>query len=152
MNYALLNTPTGTSPRPAADVLRQGLLLVDELHGKLAFLDDILLIGRPEEITEAAMAVQISLREAEPAFGEIESALHGLMARNFREAAQEWRRVEQGDAAGLAESLRLALSRFGKRSAGASRRARQINSGLNAALRSLHFIGVQESGRLIAEA
>jgi len=152
MSYARLTTQAPPAPRPAIDVLRQGLRLVEELHSRLCTLDEIMLTGRPEEITEAAIAVQTSLRDAAPAFSEIESAMHGLVAQNLREAAQEWRRAEQGDTAGLAESLRLALSRFGKRAAGANRRARQINNGLNAALRSLHFLGVQESGRLIAEA
>ena len=40
----------------------------------------------------------------------------------------------------------------GKRSANASRRAQHLNRGLNAALTTLQAIGVQESGRLIAEA
>jgi hypothetical protein len=48
--------------------------------------------------------------------------------------------------------LRFSLSRFAKRSVAANRRAQHLNRGLNAALRTLQALGVQDSGRLIAEA
>jgi 3-deoxy-D-arabino-heptulosonate 7-phosphate (DAHP) synthase class II len=67
-------------------------------------------------------------------------------------AAAQLRHIAQEDAAGLAEALRFALARFAKRSVSANRRAQQLNRGLNAALKTLQAIGVQESGRLIAEA
>lgn len=138
--------------RSIASILHSGLDIVDDLHKKLAALDELLLTGRPAQITEAAMAIELSLRNTKPAFSDIVNAMRELGAPNLEAAAREWRRTDDQEIAGLADALRKALSRFATRSVSASRRARQLNHGLNAAMRSLHSFGLEESGRLIAEA
>ena len=75
-----------------------------------------------------------------------------LGTSSLQAAADHLRQSEKNDAACLVESLRLALKRFAKRSVEANRRAHHLNRGLNAALRTLQALGVQETGRLIAEA
>jgi hypothetical protein len=134
------------------NVLHQGLHLVDDLHGKLRILDDLMLSGRPHEIAEAAAVIETTLDAAAPGFSEISATMKLLGTTNLRSAAEYWRRTAQADAAGLADSLRLAIERFAKRSIRANRRAQQLNQGLNTALRTLHALGIHDSGRLIAQA
>ncbi len=143
--------PTGEAP-PVGLLLRQGLELVEELTLKLQRLDGLMLTGKPSEVSEAAAGVEAALNDAAPSFAEIAEAMGRLGASNLAAAAAQLRHIEQADAAGLADALRGALTRFAKRSANASRRAQQLNRGLSAALRSLQALGVQEAGRLIAEA
>jgi hypothetical protein len=133
-------------------VLHRGHKLVDELHEKLQKLDDLMLGGRPQEIAEAAAVIESTLQASAPTFSDISATMKELGTTNLRAAADYWRRTQQSDAAGLADALRLAIERFAKRSTRANRRAQQLNHGLNAALRTLHALGIQESGRLIAEA
>jgi hypothetical protein len=139
-------------PVPIAQVLQQGLDLVEDLSHKLQNLDHLMLGGKPNEISEAASVVESALKSASPAFAEIAEPMGRLGACNLTAAAAQLRRLEEEDAAGLAEALRFALARFAKRSVSANRRAQQLNRGLNAALKTLQALGVQESGRLIAEA
>jgi hypothetical protein len=141
-----------SSEPPVADVLRQGLALVEDLSQKLQHLDDLLLTGRPKEISATAASVEAALQAASPAFAEVAETMSRLGASNLAAAAAQLRRIEEEDAAGLAEALRAALARFSKRSVVANRRAQQLNRGVSAALRSLQALGVEESGRLIAEA
>ncbi|MDE2240789.1 MAG: hypothetical protein KGJ73_12790, partial [Rhodospirillales bacterium] len=108
--------------------------------------------GKPNEISEAAASVEAALNDAAPSFAAIAEAMGRLGASDLASAAAQLRHIEQTDAAGLADALRGALTRFAKRSVNASRRAQQLNRGLSAALRSLQALGVQEAGRLIAEA
>ncbi|MGE4481052.1 hypothetical protein [Acidocella sp.] len=143
--------PPGETP-PVGPLLRQGLELVEGLSLKLQKLDALMLTGRPTEISEAAANVEAALNDAAPSFAEIAEAVGQLGVSNLAAAAAQLRHIEQEDAARLAEALRGALTRFAKRSVNASRRAQQLNRGLNAALRSLQALGVQEAGRLIAEA
>ena len=140
------------APQQVGILLRQGLELVEELTLKLQKLDSLMLAGKPNEISEAAASVEVALNDAAPSFAEIAEAMGRLGASNLAAAAAQLRHIEQEDAAGLAEALRGALTRFAKRSMNASRRAQQLNRGLSAALRSLQALGVQEAGRLIAEA
>ena len=144
--------PYGAKPLPVASILQQGLDLVEDLSQKLQILDSLMLTGKPNEISAAATVVETALKSASPAFAEIAGAMGQLGACNLAAAAAQLRQIEEEDAAGLAEALRFALARFAKRSAGANRRAQQLNRGLNAALKTLQALGVQESGRLIAEA
>ena len=144
--------PEGGAPIPVAGILRQGLDLVEDLSRKLQGLDALMLTGKPNEISEAASEVESALHSAAPAFAQIASTMGRLDASNLAAAAAQLRQIEQEDAAGLAEALRFALTRFAKRSVSANRRAQQLNRGLNAALQTLQALGVQESGRLIAEA
>jgi hypothetical protein len=144
--------PAGPEEISAACVLQQGLDLVEDLSQKLQHLDQLMLTGRPNEISDAAAVVEQALKSASPAFAEIAETMGRLGACNLAAAAAQLRQIEQADAAGVAEALRFALARFAKRSMGANRRAQQLNRGLNAALRTLQALGVQESGRLIAEA
>ncbi|MDE8345202.1 MAG: hypothetical protein POH28_03340 [Acidocella sp.] len=137
---------------PLAAILQRGLDLVEDLSVKLQTLDGLLLTGRPPEISEAAAIVETTLHAATPAFAEIAQTMGHLGASNLAAAAAQLREIEEQHAAQLAESLRFALARFAKRSVSANRRARQLNRGLNAALNTLQALGVQESGRLIAEA
>jgi hypothetical protein len=137
---------------PIADVLQQGLERVEDLSRKLQHLDNLMLTGKPVEISEAAAIVETALKSAAPAFAEIADTMGLLGASNLAAAAAQLRHIEEEDAAGLAEALRSALARFAKRSVSANRRAHQLNRGLNAALKTLQALGVQESGRLIAEA
>lgn len=140
------------SPPPLAAILQQGLDLVEDLSVKLQTLDRLLLTGRPPEISEAAAIVEATLNAATPAFAEIAQTMGRLGASNLAAAAAQLREIEDQHAASLAEALRFALARFAKRSVSANRRAQQLNRGLNAALNTLQALGVQESGRLIAEA
>lgn len=144
--------PPGGEPPPVAGLLQQGLELVDDLSCKLQRLDDLMLTGKPNEISEAAAIVEFALKSASPAFAEIAETMGRLGACNLTAAAAQLRQIEEEDAAGLAEALRFSLARFAKRSVNANRRAVQLNRGLNAALKTLQALGVQESGRLIAEA
>ena len=144
--------PLGEASIPVAGILRQGLELVEDLSRKLQKLDSLMLTGQPSDISQAASAVEIALQSAAPAFAEIADTMGRLGASNLAAAAAQLRHIEQEDAAGLAEALRTALNRFAKRSVNANRRAQQLNRGLNAALQTLQSLGVQESGRLIAEA
>jgi len=137
---------------PVVEILRQGLELVDDLSRKLQCLDELMLTGKPNEISDAAATVEAALKSAAPAFADIADTMGRLGASNLAAAAAQLRRIEQEDAAGLAEALRFSLAKFAKRSASANRRAQQLNRGLNAALKTLQALGVQESGRLIAEA
>jgi hypothetical protein len=137
---------------PISDILAHGLELVESLGGKLHHLDDMMLTGRPNEISDAAAAVEWAIKDASPAFAEIAETVSRLGASNLMTAAEQLRGIHEEDAAGLAEALRGALARFAKRSFCANKRAQQFNRGLSAALQSLQALGVQESGRLIAEA
>jgi hypothetical protein len=142
-------------PRAAdevAHVLRHGLELVEDLSRKLHYLDTLMLTGKPNDISDAAATIEAALKAAAPSFAEIAEAMGRLGACNLTAAAAQLRKIEEEDAAGLAEALRIALTRFAKKSVSANRRAQQLNRGLNAALKSLQALGVQESGRLIAEA
>jgi hypothetical protein len=139
-------------PRVVTLLLQQGLDVVEDLSRKLHDLDNLLLVGRAHEISDAAQQVELALNDAAPAFRDIASAMTILGAPNLQAAAERFREVQQDDAAGLAEALRRSLARFAQRSMGANRRAQSLNRGLNAALRALQAFGVQESGRLIAEA
>ncbi len=132
--------------------LRVGLEWVAELTEKLQSLDARMLIGLPNEIADAADAVQTCLADAKPAFDQISAAIDDLGVGNLQNAARHWREAAREDEAGLADALRLALKRFANRSMAASKRAQHLTRGLNVALRSLHALGAQESGRLIAEA
>ena len=135
-----------------SDTLARGLELVEDLGCKLHRLDDLMLTGKPNEISDAAAAVEWALRGASPTFAEIAETMGRLGASNLMTAAEQLRKIQEEDAAGLAEALRGSLARFAKRSFSANRRAQQFNSGLSAALQSLQALGMQESGRLIAEA
>jgi hypothetical protein len=141
-----------TAGAQAALRLRQGLGLVEEISAKLQRLDQLMLTGKPAEISEAAALIEQALQDAAPAFAAIAETMGALGASNLQAAAVQLREISQKDAAGLAEALRVALTRFAKRSVSANRRAVQLNRGLNAALKTLQALGVQESGRLIAEA
>jgi hypothetical protein len=132
--------------------LRHGLELVEDLSRKLQRLDALLLTGKPNDISDAAAGIEAALKAASPAFAGISDTMGRLGACNLTAAAAQLRKIEEEDAAGLAEALRVALARFAKKSVSANRRAQQLNRGLNAALKSLQALGVQESGRLIAEA
>jgi len=138
--------------QPVSNVLARGLELVEDLGCKLRRLDDLMLAGKPNEISDAAAAVEWALKDASPAFVEIAETMGRLGASNLMAAAEQLRKIQEEDAAGLAEALRGALARFAKRSFSANRRAQQFNRGLSATLQSLQALGMQESGRLIAEA
>lgn len=138
--------------QPISEVLAHGLELVETLGRKLHYLDDLMLTGKPNEISDAAAAVERALKDASPAFAEIAETVSRLGASNLVTAAEQLRNIREEDAAGLAEALRGALARFAKRSFSANKRAQQLNRGLSAALQSLQALGMQESGRLIAEA
>jgi hypothetical protein len=133
-------------------MLHQGLELVADLNSKLQGLDDLMLSGRPQEIAAAANELETSLSAAAPTFADIADAMKRFGTADLQSAADYLRRAEQNDAASLADSLRLALKRFATRSVKASRRASSLHNGLSAALRSMQAFGVEESGRLIAEA
>lgn len=133
-------------------MLHEGIELVGDLNRKLQNLDGLMLTGRPHEISEAALAVETSLNAASPLFSDIAATMARLGTNSLQATADRLRLSQQDDAAGLAEELRLALKRFAKRSVEANRRAKHLNRGLNAAMRSLQALGVQETGRLIAEA
>jgi hypothetical protein len=132
--------------------LHQGLERVADLNLKLQGLDDLMLSGRPQDIAAAATEVEAALAASMPTFSEIIETMKRLGTADLRSAADYLRGVDQDDAAGLADSLRLALKRFANRSVKASRRATSLHNGLSVALRSIQALGVEESGRLIAEA
>jgi hypothetical protein len=135
-----------------AAVLHQGLERVADLNAKLQGLDDLMLSGRPQEIAAAANEVEAALAASAPAFSEIIETMKRLGTADLRSAADYLRDAEQDVAADLAESLRQALKRSAIRSVKAGRRATSLHSGLSSALRSMKALGVEESGRLIAEA
>ena len=137
---------------PVGPVLRHGLELIEDLSRKLHQLDALMLTGKPNDISDAAASIEAALKDATPVFAELTDTMGRLGACNLTSAAAQLRQIEQQDAASLAEALRAALTRFAKKSVSANRRAQQLNRGLNAALKSLQALGVQESGRLIAEA
>lgn len=143
--------PQGESAR-ASVLLGHGLTVVEDLSLKLQQLDNLMLSGKPEDISQAAAMLEASLREAAPVFAEITDVMGELGVSNLAAAAAQLRHIEQANAAGIADALRGALTRFAKRSVSASRRAQQLNKGLSAALKGLQAWGMQESGRLIAEA
>ncbi len=149
---APLEEPASADPALVTAMLQSGLGLVAELNRKLQTLDDLMLSGRPGDIAEAAQSVEAALKNASPTFSAIATTMEQLGAVNLQAAAETFRRAEQNDAASLTDALRLALSRFAKRSVEAGRRAQHLNRGLTAALQTLQELGVQESGRLIAEA
>lgn len=142
----------GLEPAQATVLLRHGLALVEGLTARLQELDGLMLTGKPSEISQAAAGVEQALSESAPAFAEIAAMMGVLGASDLTAAAAQLRHIEQSEAAVLAEALRGSLTRFAKRSVSAGRRAQQLNRGLSAALRSLQALGVQDSGRLIAEA
>nr|WP_295739632.1 hypothetical protein [uncultured Acidocella sp.] len=133
-------------------ILQDGLALVEDLSAKLQRLDQLMLSGKPNEISQEAALLEQALNHAAPAFADIATMMGHLGAANLAAAAIQLREAEQSEAARLAEALRGALGRFAKRSAAANRRAQQLNKGLSAALRSLQALGMAEAGRLIAEA
>lgn len=143
---------TSAGAGEASVLLGQGLDLVESLSLKLQQLDGLMLTGKPSEISQAAANVEVALQESAPAFAEIAALMGELGASNLASAAAQLRHIEQVDAAKMAEALRGALTRFGKRSVSAGRRAQQLNKGLGATLRGLQAMGIKESGRLIAEA
>ena len=132
--------------------LGYGLGIVEDISQKLQALNDLMLTGKPHEIADAANAIEIALKAASPAFADITKAVESLGAGTLQAAATQLRMAEQNDAASLVDALRLALSHFAKRSVDANRRAVQLNRGINNALKSLQSLGIQENGRLIAEA
>ncbi|OYV38441.1 MAG: hypothetical protein B7Z80_10045 [Rhodospirillales bacterium 20-64-7] len=133
-------------------ILHRGLDCIVALDKRLKHLDQTMLGGKPQEIAEAAAAVDGLLVASTPIFRQIGSVMEQMGTQNLQAAALYLRAAAQEDAAGMADALRLALKRFAKQSVASNRRAQHINRGLNTALRSLQAIGVQESGRLIAEA
>jgi hypothetical protein len=139
-------------PGDVGQVLRTGIQLIESLSVRLQQLDQLLLTGKPQDISEAAAAIDNALRHAQPAFADISATMTRLGASNLEAAAAQLRHVEQDEAASLAEALRASLSSFSKRTLAANKRAAQLNRGLNAALRSLQALGMQETGRLIGEA
>jgi GH24 family phage-related lysozyme (muramidase) len=144
-------TPSG-GPIDVAGLLQHGLDVVEDLSRKLQDLDNLMLTGKAHEISDAALLIEAAIKESAPAFESIATAMSSIGAQNLQTAAAQLRAAQQNDAAGLAEALRRSLARFAQKSVGANRRAQNLNRGLNAALRTLHSFGVQESGRLIAEA
>jgi hypothetical protein len=146
------SAPPALDIPPVTEVLRHGLELVEDISRKLHYLDTLMLTGKPNDISDAAAGIEAALKAAAPSFAEIAETMGRLGACNLTAAAAQLRKIEEEDAAGLAEALRIALTRFAKKSVSANRRAQQLNRGLNAALKSLQALGVQESGRLIAEA
>jgi len=149
---ASILVPEQADPFVVTGMLQSGLGLLAGLNSKMQSLDDLMISGTPEEIAEAAQLVELALKCASPTFSEIAATMEQLGAVNLRAAAETFRLTEQEDAASLTDALRHALARFAKRSVEAGRRAQQLNRGLTAALQTLHELGVQESGRLIAEA
>jgi hypothetical protein len=142
----------GDDPIGLTTMLKFGVELVEDLGRKLQILDELMLTGRPDEIADAALVVEAALKSATPTLDDIATTMQTLGVGTLQAAAEQFRRSDLNDAAWLTESLRRALSRFAKRSVSAGRRAQTLNRGLNAALRSLQALGVQDSGRLIAEA
>jgi hypothetical protein len=138
--------------RDVIKTLKSGLTLVDQLGDKLTSLNDLMLTGKPHEIATSAAAIQTALADAAPAFAEITQTMKFIGAGTFTAAADQLRAADQDSAASLAEALRQALARIAKRTADANRRAAQLNRGINNALKTLHAVGHQENGRLIAEA
>jgi hypothetical protein len=137
---------------PVARLLQQGLALVEDLSIKLQNLDRLMLTGKPTDISEAAAAIETAIALAAPAFADIGVVMGALGASTLQAAAAQLRQIQEEDAAGLADALRASLTRFAKRSVSSNRRAQQLTRGLNAALKTLQALGVEDSGRLIAEA
>ncbi|WP_298285813.1 hypothetical protein [Acidocella sp.] len=145
--------PDGEAQGPAVmEVLRQGVELIDGISAQLQQLDCLMLAGKPIEISAAAADIELALKNAAPAISRITEVMRDLGADNLFAAAAQLRRIEQQDAASLAEALRFSLARVATRTACASRRAQQMNRGLNTALKALTSFGLNEGGRLIAEA
>jgi hypothetical protein len=138
--------------RDVTQILKSGLTLVDQLGEKLTSLNDLMLTGKPHEIATSAAAIDILLRDAAPHFAQITQTMKFIGADKLQTAAESLRAAEHETAASLAEALRQALARIAKRTADANRRAAQLNRGINNALKTLHALGHQENGRLIAEA
>ena len=134
------------------EVLRRGVELIDGISAQLQQLDCLMLAGKPIEISEAAASIELALKDAAPAISRITDVMRDLGADNLFAAASQLRRIEQQDAAGLAEALRFSLTRVATRTVSANRRAQQMNRGLNTALKALASFGGNEGGRLIAEA
>ncbi|HTJ91008.1 MAG TPA: hypothetical protein VL356_12630 [Acidocella sp.] len=148
-------TDEATSSADRATVvamLHQGLERVADLNLKLQGLDDLMVSGRPQDIAAAANEVEAALAASAPTFSEIIETMKQLGTADLRGAADHLRRADQDEAAGLADSLRLALKRFANQSVKAHRRATTLHNGLNTALRSVQALGVKNSGRLIAAA
>ncbi len=138
--------------RNVARTLSTGLGLVEDISEKLHKLNSLMLTGKPHEIADAAITIEAALKSAGPAFADITKTMAMLGAGTLQDAAAQLRNAEQNDAASVAEALRHALSGFAKKSVDANRRATQLNRGINSALKSLQALGIQENGRLIAEA
>ena len=145
-------TPAFGEPARATMLLGQGLGLIEDLTLRLQTLERLMLTGKPNEISQEAASIEKALRDSAPAFAEITALMGELGASDLAAAAAQLKHIEQADAAKMAEALRGALARFAKRSVAAGRRAQQLNKGLGAVLRGLQALGMQESGRLIAEA
>ncbi len=135
-----------------SETLSRGLEVITDLSAQLTMLDRLLLTGQPHDIASAATGIEQSLHDAKPVFAMITETMTQLGARNLDAAAEQLRQQDEHDAAGLAASLRAALAGFAKKSVKANSRAAQLNRGLNMSLKALQSLGVQESGRLIAEA
>ncbi len=146
--------PPTESPDLSAliEVVESGLRSVEDLERSLDSLDALLLTGRPHAIADAAMAVELSLLEAEPVFAAIGQALHRFDLPRLQDAAQQLRRSDQGTAAAAVDCLRTALKRFARRNDARHSRARGLGLGLVASLRTLQALGMAGNGRLIAEA
>jgi hypothetical protein len=134
------------------DAVQCGLRSVEDLEQSLESLDALLLTGRPHAIADAAMAVELSLLEAEPVLAAIGAALDHFGMPRLQDAAQQLRRSDQGTAAATVDGLRTALKRFARRNDARHRRAQGLGRGLGASLRTLHALGMAGNGRLIAEA
>jgi hypothetical protein len=147
------NIPSSGLPlMSVSESLSRGLEIITDLSEKISALDRLLLTGKPHDIASAAAEIEQSLSDAKPMFDMISDTMNDLGARNLALAAEQLRQNEDYSAASLAESLRSALASFAKKSVSAKSRASQLNRGLNMSLRALQSLGVQESGRLIAEA
>src|SRR6516165_2081026 len=107
---------------PVSQMLRHGLELVEDLSRKLQQLDHLMLTGKPNDISDAAATIEAALKDAAPIFVALSDTMGRLAASNLTAAAAQLRRIEQEDAAGLAEALRVALARFAKKSVTANRR------------------------------
>lgn len=135
-----------------SDVLSRGIDVVGGLNDKLINLDRIMVTGRAADIANAAAEVEQVMRDASPTFSLIAETMKVIGANSLDAAAIQLRIADDNGAASLAEALRAALSNFSRKSQSAKRRASQFSHGLNISLRSLQALGVQDCGRLIAEA
>jgi len=98
MNTAGRFRPVTPGQIPVAQILQQGLDLVEDLSTKLQTLDALMLTGKPNEISDAAAMIELALNNASPAFAEIASAMGQLGACNLAAAAAQLRQIEQEDA------------------------------------------------------